>query len=275
MQCREVETKATEAIAKLKTLHQAMQQNEAKTAERAKEEIEGKDADVINSAMFAAENGKGGLKSTIQALMKTLPDESQRSTAVQEAASALAMPQAQPDMSVESLAGLLKTVDPKLDLLITKPFTCYVRILEVIGLIVKGCKSGTGSFDSIYQQTTSQANINNDQCSTDAMVQLPSKADIQETVQKVAAILKFNPDCSSNKQRDSARGRKGKAHKLRLKFQDDTSKEEEEKPSLSQRWTICKLLEKGVTEIAKLTGIPEDKIKDIDCKALMNDRDEL
>lgn len=42
MQCREVETKATEAMAKLKALHEGMQQNEAKTAEKAKEEIEGK-----------------------------------------------------------------------------------------------------------------------------------------------------------------------------------------------------------------------------------------
>lgn len=70
--------------------------------------------------------------------MKTLPDESQRGPAVQEAITGLSMSDVQPDMSVQSLRELLQTVDPKLDSLVNKAYSCYVKILEVIGSIVKG-----------------------------------------------------------------------------------------------------------------------------------------
>lgn len=132
------------------------------------------------------------------------------------------------------------------------------------------CKSGTGSFDSLYQQATSQANINNDQCSNDAMIQLPSKADIQGTVQSVAATLKFNPDCSSNKQRDRAKGKTRKSQKLRLKFQDDNAKQEE--LSTSTKWNICGVMKNqkwSISKVAGVFGIAQAIINAVDCAQLL------
>jgi len=92
----------------------------------------------------------------------------------------------------------------------------------------------------------------------DAMIKLPSKEDIQSTIQTIASKLKFNPDCSSNKQSDKEQP------KIRLRLQDQLYNK---LLSTAQIFTICNLRINNVSdeEIATKMNKTVDEVKNVVC----------
>jgi len=83
-----------------------------------------------------AKSGVGGLKATLDEILNSLPDESKRSAEMQQAAEELSKEIAS-TISLSELKQTLVHIQPNIKFLL-KTFTCYAKILEVVGQTVEG-----------------------------------------------------------------------------------------------------------------------------------------